>query len=403
MREVVSHEHTPIRECLLFSVVLIAGLLDSVVSSHATYLITTAILLGAGLYFASRDRITIPWVVGGSLLIIVAIWSGHLLAGSITGSVSQFGILRLPIFIALTAVTLFIIPQSLSVTAFSHTVSRFATALVFIGLLPYIFGNLSILGVGVKTYPGAFIVPVVGWSVAPMQSVFPNPNTLAVIALLGTLTSLMHFDQYGRQADLAAGIVCLLGLYLGNSRTVLLTFAVAAAVYTVYKWQGQVTARLTVIGSGCAIALFLAVVFSPLLPDSMLNGREVLWPAVIKTISDTPLFGIGLIEAGGAVAEHVDGELSGAGIHSAFFYVLLTAGSVGAASYTILHTWPILAAIKKGFNPLTAQKIVLAIAMATTQLFQTYSIFGASLLAVLSALSLGYVIESVIPRPSASG
>jgi O-antigen ligase len=384
------------------SLILSAILFTSLIEQTAIFgrltgniLLTVTVLL-SGLYIIQQlPTVQIPLFPAILFLIIVFIWFGHLLTSASISNIGIFSLIRVPLFFLITSVYLFILPQAIAFDDFLHVISRFAVITILFGLPSYIFGSISIgdIQFGLATFEDHIFLTDIRFH--PLVSVFGFSNILAFIAALGTVSSLIIFDNNRRGSDLFAGAICLLGVILSMSRGMFVVTIVAITFYAAYKYISSKVAKAISIVSVTGLCLLFALAFTPVLSNTFLNGRYILWNAAIAMASKSPLFGSGLSQLNGLLFIGSE-SVPLANPHNAFLTTLITTGLLGATSYLFLHVIPIMQATRDSISNTPVQTATLALVIAIPQIFVTYRLFGIGLQEFLASLCLGYAIIASI-------
>lgn len=316
-------------------------------------------------------------------------------------------------------VNLFVLPRYVPVWDFLWAASWIAAAVVLLGLAAYVVGEYTVVSLPVALWDATFSPWLVPIEVNPLQSVFGNPNTMGILAFVGTLGALVGLHRVAERvaggdgsevsgsgvssvevaARLALPAALLvvngLGLYLTHSRASMLAAGTGGFVYLAYVGLGREVVPRAVAGTLVLLVLALAAVGSGLLGVSSGN-RFLLWRAGVEALlaSPTPL-GEGISETGAIIEPYVtDPDRRGTGVHNSYLATALRAGLVGGAAYVLLVVGSLVHALSVD-RAVPVAPVALAVGFAVHQLFESYTLFQHSLGAVLASLAVGYVIAAI--------
>jgi O-antigen ligase len=356
----------------------------------------------------TRSELTLPKEFVIAIGVIWSIYLGHLVLSALSGSVLTYSIVRVPVFLTFVILLLFLVPQSTSSETFLYILPRFGAVLTPIGLVVLAVGGFEIGPLELTPYKSTVqIVPLLEHPrVNAMTAVFRNPNTLSFICSLGLVAAVTEFD---RRASMPSVILIGLngiGLRLSGSRAAQLGVLVSLTVYLGYRIVGRRFAVLTLLGAVGALLSLFAVQFDllpplPLLADVSLNNRETIWRGVFRAVSSSPYFGRGLVPAGPTIEQFA---ATSSGTHSGYINQYLLAGLVGLSAYVYLYARTLVSGILSAPTARSMSVYAIAVVPMISQAFDTYSIFGITMLPAVTALSLGFAINEWIEttEPAAS-
>lgn len=316
---------------------------------------------------------------------------------------------------------LFVIPRYVSRDMFMWIISIFSGFFVLISIPAYYIGNYTFLGMEVRLWDSSFTPLLMNGKITVLQSVFANPNTFAVLAFAGTITAailahrkypgadLTHEDRQVRADGASAtvwsypfvrslGLFCLagvvfginaIGTYLSYSRASFLAVGFALVLYFSYVSLGRrsLPFTLAVLVGGFVLLLFL-------LPMIGINvtGRFALWSGGIEAIlSDSTLFGQGIVDPGEAIAPYVEQPHKGKSPHNSYLTIFISVGLLGGVMYLVIVAGSLLSGVVR-YQQVDVPALVLAFGFALHQMFEAYSLFGPTMKSMIAALAFGYLI-----------
>lgn len=317
----------------------------------------------------------------------------------------------------------FIIPRYVSRDAFLWGISLISSAVVLIGVPAYFIGSYEFLGMNVQLWGGTFTPLFMGGKLNALQSVFENPNTLGAVGFAGTVAAAMlTVGQFPRRNDgggredrrvradgasasvlsfpfvLSLGlsffagvlfVVSALGTYLSNSRASFLAIGVSLLLYFVYLMFGRRSLPYAVTGLIGAVLLFLLLL--PVIGISA-TGRFALWSGAIEAVLNEPsLLGQGIVDPGEFIEPYVEGSASGYSPHNSYLSILIRSGWLGLGVYLLIIVGSLLAGALR-YKQVDVPALVLALGFAVHQIFEVYSLFQDSIMAVTASLVFGYLI-----------
>ncbi|MEM4780063.1 MAG: O-antigen ligase family protein [Halalkalicoccus sp.] len=347
---------------------------------------------------ATNAPVLAPYLAGFCLVV------GPFLAHSLSIPFGS-GLAIFPVFAAIVlGICLFVVPQVLAFERVLAVVAAIAATVVAVGLPSLVVGPYSIAGFEIRPWTNASVSALGLVSLPALRSVFPNPNTLGLVAFPGTIAGAIALERaHARErpaAAVAAALVAalaLLGTYLSNSRASLLAALVGIAVYAVGT-AGRRYVSLA-LGGLCALVLAgIAGIASGVLPVDP-SGRIELWTASVEALLAGPtLFGSGVVATDDLIAPYLPEGLAGRTPHNSYLSIALRVGVVGLAGYLLLVVGPLVhgALAPERVDP---GALALAVAFAIHQLFEGYTLLQYGPGAVLGALAVGYVLASLIRDP----
>ena len=393
----------PLRTFAIYALLIAACL--TVVSdisrmlSFVVFAVVFAVILG----IVWRDgEITVaahPAILAGTL----AVW-GALIVGFVSAPTVS-GLLRLGAFIGISGSLLFILPSFFTAGDVFRALAWVSASLVVVALPTVFVGELGPFGIwGTDTLFGAtYYIPM---------SVFDNPNLLGAVAALGAVGGVgevlstqtpmpMVSDQRkGIFSNITIGVlvgICGLGVVLSTGRAALLALVAGVGVIVTANLFGRrVVAALTVLGGLTLIGV--TAIAANLLPGPALfeniglSGRGMIWEAILRAVSERPLFGFGPGADGSILAEFFTEDPGNASTapHSSYFRMFFIGGLVGGIGYLVVH----LSALWVGIANITPQKataVAMAVSVSVLLIFSGVLLFGLHPVSVVGALAVGTV------------
>jgi hypothetical protein len=354
-------------------------------------LLLVVALLAGFLLIHRIDRLPEPetWVLAILIGIVMAIFFYHA-AGMGTTSVRA----RVPYWAGvLMGICLLVLPRYVPEPVFLATASQGTAIVVVLGLLAYPFGAYSLGPLAVEPWGGSVSFLVAETDV--MRSIFPNPNTFAILAFVGTFAALVElrraFDGPTEPIALAVPGAVLavnaLGLYLSHARAGLLAAAVSGAIYVAYAAYGRRVLPMAIAASLSTVLLLLATM-ALLGVDSA--HRFELWRGSVAAIVDSPsLFGEGIVATSDVIEPYLD-DAAGHTPHNSYLSLFIRIGLVGGLVYVLFTVGSL--AYGALFERTNVAMLALASGFTVHQLFEVYSLFQVSMGAVLAALVFGYLL-----------
>ncbi|WP_101296767.1 O-antigen ligase family protein [Halegenticoccus soli] len=335
---------------------------------NIVYLLAFAIMLGA--FFSHLPNIAV-----GSGLVRFAIKSGTLMG-----------------------LALFVFPRYVSRDAFFWTISVLSATVVTLSLPMYLFGEYTLFGLSFQLWGTQTTMPLIGFEFRYLQSIFPNPNTTGGLTFAGTVAAALA--AYRSYADSSVPAVWILpgmmfllngfGLYLSYSRAGWLAAGIALSLYGVYVLFGRNALPIGFTAIIGMTGLFLLAIFLSLIGISS-NGRFTLWGAGLQAILNDPsLFGAGLIDPSEPLEPYLT-QFRGFSPHNSYISIFLRAGLLGGFAYLVLTFGSVLDGVfrKPGVD---AGILAFASGCAIHQMFEAYTLFQYTFIAVCGAIVFGYLI-----------
>lgn len=369
---------------------------------YSTYLpniITYVLVLLAYVVFvvyavSKRSQLIAPKYAIISLSVIWLIYLVHLTG--ITGLSGDL-VMRVPIFITITAVNVFYLPYIIKQEYFLSAVSRLSAIAVVVGLPSVILGSYGAFGIEVSAWhPFDPLITIGGVKLYALKSFFQNPNAFGILTLAGALAALYELDK--KRTNFAIGVFLInsIGLLLSNSRSAILAGCLGIVLYLMYVSLNQFQFRVSTVVFGLVgLVLFVLVVLpSPLPIDINLTGRLALWEGGIRATLQNPIIGLGPGDTGELIRPFVEGTHAGAPPHNSYIRMFVTTGIVGGIVYLFLLGRAGLVHLVSVKTKKSAAIFVLLVAFIVSQIFESYSLFGLSSSSVLASLTLGYSMNA---------
>ncbi|MHC3437907.1 O-antigen ligase family protein [Natrialbaceae archaeon A-gly3] len=348
--------------------------------------LTVAIGGYALLFNSSRVRAPI-----GILVATVAIYGIYLYHAASQPTNAEL-VARVFIFIPASFILIFVIPYMINEEDFLRIVSLVAGTAAIVGTPAAIVGDsLPIISVHTTT-------TVLGVEFYIIQSVLSNPNPLGELLFFGGIASLVWTKRSAvRRISFS---VCIIGLFLTQSRAAFLGFAAAITVYVV----GSAVDRrhfhqfilLSLAFGMTGYLMLLRLIPGPAVIEQVyLAGRLDIWYAAIDAVKARPLFGHGPGDMPTIVGAFASGSV-GAGVYNSFLRLFVTTGVIGGLCYVYIFLYSITAHAKviASREPLLIHALV--IGFVVNELFSGNSIFGLSTTSVVGALLIGFMLRDIV-------
>lgn len=388
---------------LLLAMVLLTSILPftAIVPATVGYVLS----LGALVAFTWVCTVRRRWVVVRpvALLTLGVIWlvyAIHLLHGAATGTLTVDEAMRTPVFILGSIVFVFVVPSVLPRIDFTALLSRVVAVVVVIGLPTAVLGGYGVGGIAVRPWHEPITLPVLGLQFHTVTSVFANPNPFGILSAMGLFAAVAEFWRTRSPTALALAGVGLLGVGFSASRTAAVAtvfgIGVLGAALLVDDRQFDLLVGAGWVGLGVVLAMLLGLLpaLGPLAHVD-LTGRDVLWTGAAHAVSHQPILGYGPGETGALIAPFVDGRYSGFSPHNSYVRLFVTTGLVGGVAYLVFVGW----ALWRTWDD--APWLAMTSALAVSQIFSSYSLFGISVLSVVAAIVFGYAALDVDPTDRA--
>lgn len=349
------------------------------------------------------DRIPEPETWGFVLLlgVVMAIFFYHA-AGMGTTTVRA----RVPYWTGVSmGICLLVLPRYVPESVFVGTTSRSAAAVVVLGLIGHVFGPYTLGPLAVEPWSGSVSLLVAEADV--MRSIFPNPNTLGLLAFAGAFAALVELRRAlaGLTAPITlavpAGLLTInaLGLYLSNARAAMLAFVAASAIYLAYVAHDRRVLPRALVAAFSAVFLLLAAMALAGIDSA---HRFELWRGSVAALVDSPSpFGEGIVSTSDVIDPYLD-DAAGHSPHNSYLSLFIRIGFVGGLAYVLFTVGSLTyGALSERAN---VAMLALAAGFAIHQLFEVYSLFQVSMGAALAALVFGYLLfEPVEEEPTEDG
>lgn len=327
-----------------------------------------------------------------TLFLIGSLWAVFLLVLILNPTPRSF--LRTGAFIIFSGIVLFVVPGTFSREEFFDTLSIIATVVGGMAIpiaAPALLAGDS--GVGVWRSSNSLLGS--GVDLPVLTSVFWNPNYLAALSTLGLIALIGYTrDTRRRRFAVFCGILCLSALLLSQGRAALLALLGGAVVYVAFRAGGARLATpvivVGVVGAALFFALIFVSVFGVSVPPSLLNNRGGLWTAALTAVGERPVLGWGLINTPEILLNY--GAPTSAGTHNSYLRMFLMTGIVGGALHLALVGVVLYRTLLFEDRSVPAPGVLLSLLAATftLQLFNGSTLFGLSLVSLLSGIIIGY-------------
>lgn len=341
---------------------------------------------------SKQSKLVAPKYAIASLSIIWIIYLIHLTGVT---ALSRELVMRVPIFVVITAVNVFYLPYIINPKYFLSAVSRLSAIVVIIGLPTAFLGAYSLLGLEITAWqPNQPAISFDGIDLYTLKSIFQNPNPFGVLTFAGTITALYEFDRRSSMALMGILLINGLGVLLSRSRSAILAASIGTVLYVMYnKFSRHKFLVLSVMMGlvGTFSFLMMLGVMPSIIPFEIdFTGRLELWEAGIEATINNPWIGLGPGERGELIRPFLDGPHTGANTHNSYLRVFVTAGLIGGVMYLYLFGRTALSHFLSIENKESAVMFALLAAFMVSQVFEAYSVFGLSSNSVLVSLTLGY-------------
>ncbi len=362
--------------------------------SRAWLAVPMAVAMAIGLYAVlfKSTQIRVP----AGILIATLTLYGIFLYHAISQPNNVELVARVFIFIPVTFVLVYILPQILRSEMFLRALSLIAGAVAIVGIPAAIFGDvLPIVSVHTPT-------TVFGVEFYIITSVLHNPNPLGELLLFGGVASLIWVKKSTARRTLFTA--CTVGLFLSQSRAAFLGFAAAMTVYVV----GSIASReqftqfiiVSLAAGTTGYLMLLRLIPGPAIIEQVyLSGRLDIWYAAIDAVKAQPVFGHGPGDMSTIVGAFASGSV-GAGVYNSFLRLFVTTGIVGGLCYLYIFLYSIISHTKVIASRESLIVHALVIGFVVNELFSGNSIFGLSTTSVVGALLIGYLLRDIIENRS---
>ncbi len=365
--------------------------------SYLLAIVMYAVFTASAVYFGFTT-VQAPKYAIITLGTIWLLFISHLLASPATGMTTDLFV-RVPTLVLVTALNVFFLPRVISLRQFFYIINRLSAVLVVIGLPTLFIGSYQILIIDITPWNSVFhplFAPNV--SIHPLTSIFRNPNTMSFLAMIGTLAAVSEWCDDRTPVRISLIAINCVGLYFAHGRASILGAIVGFLVLAAFSHFGpRVTIALGALGS--IIAVWVLSVSAHLVPGPdavkqlQLSGRRQLWRGALEAIARQPLVGYGPGDTGATIAPFVEGKYTGYNPHNSYLRVFVDSGLIGGFAYL---AFLVLALVDRYWVRVDASSGFLcaaATAILTVQMFESFSLFGLSILSVISSVTFGYIVK----------
>lgn len=355
-------------------------------------LVFSAILVFAVAYPDPRRFLDEQWLFIGAFALVIGLFFVHI-AG--TGAAPTW-----PVWASVVAaVSLVVVPRFVPENLFLWTVSIFAAVSAGIAILSFIFGEFALPFAEVELWPQT--VPLIGSEIEGWYahtSIYHNVNVFGLVAFAGLAGSLFLVHRSVVSGTIVASSLAALllvvngiGLLLSSSGAAWISAGVVIGFYLPYVALGRKAIIPTFVFAifGAAIVTVAAYYGHIVLDDS---GRFARWESGIRAFRDGPeLFGHGHISTAEFTAPYFDGSPDEP--HNSYLDILIRTGFVGLLAYTVLLLGGLLSGLIR-YRTVNVAMLALTFGWAFHHLFESYTMIQWTIPAVLSAMTLGYLLFS---------
>ncbi|WP_255167386.1 O-antigen ligase family protein [Natrononativus amylolyticus] len=340
------------------------------------------------------DRYTpLEWAAIACFAVVVGVFLYHTLEVDPSSTRSRW-----PVWAAVVmGGNLLLVPRLVPERVFLWLMSWFSALVVILGLLTYVVGEYSFWFVDVYQWHGSPSVPGFELDVNTMQSIFPNPNSLGMVAFAGFAGAVIELhrtlrDGHWPVAVVFAGLAGLngLGLFLSNARASMLAAAICLWIYVAYVVGGRSAVPLAVASGVAGLIAFIAAMYTEFIGIGS-NNRFELWWAGIQAFRDGPLLlGAGTVNPAALLTPYMPGDSTWSP-HNSYISILLRGGLVAGLAYTALVVGSTVAGTIR-YKQVNVAMLAFAVGWAVHQLFEAYTIFQWTIGSVLATLAVGYLL-----------
>lgn len=337
--------------------------------------------------------------------VIASIYIYHLFTLSSLFPLWESPLGRVPAFIVITGINLFLVPRVVNQWSFLSLMSLLSSIVVIVGF-PTIFGaSYEIWGLEITPWINQFYI----WNplgspieIYPITSFFQRPNSMSRFILVGFLSSLSLADHQRNMINKLILSINGIGLVLAHSRATLIAGIIGVLIYLSFRRRRNLLPFLISVSIAFSIGILLLSFFLGLIEfvprEVNLTGRRILWRGTVEALkkSSTPLFGVGPGITGQKIANYVSGHYSGGNPHNSYLRMFLTTGYIGGVAYFMLIFWPIVKGTWSVENRVAASMISIGISLSISQFFAAYSLFGLSGNSIPAAITFGYIFKIII-------
>ena len=294
-----------------------------------------------------------------------------------------------------TGITLFILPEIIRLQHFLAALNRVGATLVMLGFLPY-------AGLTIKTGP----LDLSLWNanmywypaLAPITSVFVNPNALGFLTLIGAIAAFVELQTHRTKISILLLGINSLGLLFTNYRTGWIAFLAATGVFVVYSIGGKRLLMLYTVCGLSVLSLLLMMIFSIIpgpaaLTEVSLNNRRPRWVISIFILQDQFWWGSGLGNVREAIQPYTAEETGS--VHNSYLRMFVAFGFGGGLVYLLFYLSVVFDSVRQSTEYRMVVIPALLIAFLFVQMFNDLTFIGVSMHSIVIALSMGYCISSV--------
>jgi O-antigen ligase len=291
-------------------------------------------------------------------------------------------------------VSILLIPQAIDRSFFFGIVRYLATMMVLIGLPAVFVGPYSLLGTKFG-YPGYIDLTFFPGRLYALESIYVNPNFLAVFILFGLLISLYSYDDDRTNYSLIILSVNGAGVLLTQSRSAIVVGIIAVLGYIFYKIWNTPLFRLAVFTSTFVGTVGLILIVTGVSPLSQisLSGRHEIWQAGISSLLERPLIGYGPVDLR-PILETEAGIF--ASPHNSYLRVFLESGIIGGIGYIWMISSILFHQIRLPLDREMIITFLLGLSVATVMIFETFTLTGIGSSSIFASITLGYLIKDSI-------
>ncbi len=311
-----------------------------------------------------------------------------------TSSLAGSPIVRAPVFIVSSVLAVFVIPHTFSFEDFYDSLYIVSIGTALVGLPTVFVSKYTLIGVTISQFSQNS--PLLMFSAPILSSVFSNPNIFGIFSSIGLLIgfSKVFRGQWGSTTvaiplltlavllsrSRTAYVATLVGLLVVGSRKktrIDLSWIVYAVVFGVFMFSG-----------------FVVIVEQPgQVLGVSLSGRKVLWDSVLSAVLAKPVLGHGPFSTTQILGGFLPKEQVGKHAHNSYLRLFLTTGVIGGVSYFALTVYTAIVAFGSRYSADDYLLLSLLSGLAVFQLFESFSLFGLSILSFVAASVYGYVLH----------
>lgn len=383
-----------------FVLILVGSMSANTVFFRGTFLPPVLVLGSCGLFVASYlltaddSVVRIPrYLLGPGIMLFGAY------ALTIPFRATVF--YRPVIDLIIITVGMLLIPQTIDRSIFFVTVRNLSTGLVIIGLPAVFVGPYSLHGIRFG-YPGYVYLPTFPGKVYALESIYMNPNFVAVFILFGLLISLYFYDNNRTNYSLIILFVNGIGVLLTQSRSAILIGIIAVLGYIFYKIWSTLLFRVAVLTSTFVGIVGLILIVTGVTPLSQisLSGRLEIWQAGISSLVERPLIGYGPVDLRPIIEREVGIFASP---HNSYLRVFLETGIIGGIGYTWMISSILFHHMRLPLNRELIITFLLGLSVAVVMVFETFVLSGIGSSSIFASITLGYLIKDSVDYSMING